>query len=278
MRAIYKDKLSLFLLFSVYVAIIIVIGLFLLLVGYILIKGIPHLNFESFAWEYNSVNVSMMPAIINTVLMVIASLFLAVPIGVFGAIYLVEYAKKSSKSITIVNLMSETLSGIPSIIFGLFGYLMFVVYFGFGYSFLSGVLTLSIMILPLLIQTTQESLKSVPLSYREGSFALGAGKLRTIFFIILPSAIPGILSGIILGTGRIVGESAALIYTAGTLAQVFQSLLDSGRSLSVHMYALLSEGLYVNQAYAAACILLFIIILLNLISSLIAKYFSKEKL
>ncbi|WP_104698220.1 phosphate ABC transporter permease PstA [Helicobacter sp. 'CLO3_human'] len=278
MRAIYKDKLSLFLLFSVYVAIIIVIGLFLLLVGYILIKGIPHLNFESFAWEYNSVNVSMMPAIINTVLMVIASLFLAVPIGVFGAIYLVEYAKKSSKSITIVNLMSETLSGIPSIIFGLFGYLMFVVYFGFGYSFLSGVLTLSIMILPLLIQTTQESLKSVPLSYREGSFALGAGKLRTIFFIILPSAIPGILSGIILGTGRIVGESAALIYTAGTLAQVFQSLSDSGRSLSVHMYALLSEGLYVNQAYAAACILLFIIILLNLISSLIAKYFSKEKL
>lgn len=278
MKCMHKDKLSLVLLLSVYMAIAVVICLFLLLVGYILIKGIPHLSLDSFSWKYNSVNVSMMPAIINTILMVIASLFLAVPVGIFGAIYLVEYAKKNSKSIVIVNLMSETLSGIPSIIFGLFGYLIFVVYFGLGYSFLSGVLTLSIMILPLLIQTTQESLKSVPLGYREGSFALGAGKLRTIFFIILPSAIPGIISGVILGTGRIVGESAALIYTAGTLAQVFQSFSDSGRSLSVHMYALLSEGLYINQAYAAACVLLIIVITLNLISSFIAKHFSKEKL
>lgn len=273
----HSDKISLFLRILVYIAISVVVCIFLLLVGYILIKGIPFLNLDSFAWEYNSKNVSMMPAIINTILIVFSSLIIAVPIGIFGAIYLVEYAKKSNKLISFIELMSETLSGIPSIVFGLFGYLIFVVFLGFGYSFLSGTLTLSIMILPLIIKTTQEALKSVPLSYREGSLALGAGKLRTIFSIILPSATSGILSGIILSIGRIVGESAALIYTAGTLAQVFQGFFDSGRSLSVHMYALLSEGLYMNEAYGAACVLLCVVILLNLTSYLIVKYFSKER-
>ncbi|WP_245941827.1 phosphate ABC transporter permease PstA [Helicobacter anseris] len=272
-----SDKISLFLRILVYIAISVVVCIFLLLVGYILIKGIPFLNLDSFAWEYNSKNVSMMPAIINTILIVFSSLIIAVPIGIFGAIYLVEYAKKSNKLISFIELMSETLSGIPSIVFGLFGYLIFVVFLGFGYSFLSGTLTLSIMILPLIIKTTQEALKSVPLSYREGSLALGAGKLRTIFSIILPSATSGILSGIILSIGRIVGESAALIYTAGTLAQVFQGFFDSGRSLSVHMYALLSEGLYMNEAYGAACVLLCVVILLNLTSYLVVKYFSKER-
>lgn len=273
----HSDKISLFLRILVYIAISVVVCIFLLLVGYILIKGIPFLNLDSFAWEYNSKNVSMMPAIINTILIVFSSLIIAVPIGIFGAIYLVEYAKKSNKLISFIELMSETLSGIPSIVFGLFGYLIFVVFLGFGYSFLSGTLTLSIMILPLIIKTTQEALKSVPLSYREGSLALGAGKLRTIFSIILPSATSGILSGIILSIGRIVGESAALIYTAGTLAQVFQGFFDSGRSLSVHMYALLSEGLYMNEAYGAACVLLCVVILLNLTSYLVVKYFSKER-
>lgn len=273
----HSDKISLFLRILVYIAISVVICIFLLLVGYILIKGIPFLNLDSFAWEYNSKNVSMMPAIINTILIVFSSLVIAVPIGIFGAIYLVEYAKKSNKIIGFIELMSETLSGIPSIVFGLFGYLIFVVSLGFSYSFLSGTLTLSIMILPLIIKTTQEALKSVPLSYREGSLALGAGKLRTIFSIILPSATSGILSGIILSIGRIVGESAALIYTAGTLAQVFQGFFDSGRSLSVHMYALLSEGLYINEAYGAACILLCVVILLNFTSYLVVKHFSKEK-
>lgn len=273
----HSDKISLFLRILVYIAISVVVCIFLLLVGYILIKGIPFLNLDSFAWEYNSKNVSMMPAIINTILIVFSSLIIAVPIGIFGAIYLVEYAKKSNKLISFIELMSETLSGIPSIVFGLFGYLIFVVFLGFGYSFLSGTLTLSIMILPLIIKTTQEALKSVPLSYREGSLALGAGKLRTIFSIILPSATSGILSGIILSIGRIVGESAALIYTAGTLAQVFQGFFDSGRSLSVHMYALLSEGLYINEAYGAACVLLCVVILLNLTSYLVVKYFSKER-
>lgn len=273
----HSDKISLVMRMLVYIAISIVICIFLLLVGYILIKGIPFLNLDSFAWEYNSKNVSMMPAIINTILIVFSSLIIAVPIGIFGAIYLVEYAKKSNKLISFIELMSETLSGIPSIVFGLFGYLIFVVFLGFGYSFLSGTLTLSIMILPLIIKTTQEALKSVPLSYREGSLALGAGKLRTIFSIILPSATSGILSGIILSIGRIVGESAALIYTAGTLAQIFQGFFDSGRSLSVHMYALLSEGLYMNEAYGAACVLLCVVILLNLTSYLVVKYFSKER-
>ncbi len=272
---LHKDRLSLFLLLCVYGAIFLVICLFFVLIGYILIKGIPFLNADAFAWEYHSNNVSMMPAIINTIFMVIASLLLATPIGIFGAIYLVEYAKKSNRWIKLIDLMTETLSGIPSIVFGLFGYLMFVVFFGWGYSFLAGVFTLGIMILPLMIKTTQEALKAVPLSYREGSFALGVGKLKTIFAIILPSALPGILSGVILSTGRIVGESAALIYTAGTLAKVFGGVLDSGRSLSVHMYALLSEGLYMNEAYGAASILLFVVIVLNLLSNFVIKYFAK---
>ncbi|MCE3036390.1 phosphate ABC transporter permease PstA [Helicobacter anatolicus] len=274
---IHKDILSLFLLFCTYSAIFIVVCIFVILIGYILFKGIPALQWQNFSPTYNSVNVSMLPAIINTIFIVFASLLLSTPIGVFGAIYLVEYAKKNSKFLMLINLMTETLSGIPSIVFGLFGYLLFVVFFGFGYSFFSGVLTLSIMILPLIIKTTQEALMSVPVGYKEGSFALGIGKLKTIFYIILPSSLSGIISGIILSTGRIIGESAALIYTSGTLAQIFQSGFDSGRSLSVHMYALLSEGLYINQAYGAASILLVVVILLNLLSTLSIKYFTKGR-
>ena len=244
----------------------ITVGITVCIVGYILIKGIPNLTLEQFAWEYNTDNVSMMPAIINTILMVLLVLLFAVPVGVGGAIYLVEYANRGNKLVKLIRITAETLSGIPSIVYGLFGYLFFVIACGWGNSFLAGAITLAMMILPLILRTTEEALKSVPDSFREGSLGLGAGKLRTIFRIILPSAVPGILSGIILGIGRVVGETAALMYTAGTIAKIPGSLMDSGRTLAVHMYALLSEGLYMEQAYASAVILLIVVLLINAVS------------
>lgn len=239
------------------------------IVAYIIIKGIPNMTLDQFAWTYTTDNVSMMPAIVNTVTTAFIALIIALPLGVACAIYLVEYAKKGSKFVSFVRLTTETLSGIPSIIFGLFGNLMFVIIFK-GYTLLFGAITLSIMILPLIIRTTEEALLAVPDAYREGSFGLGAGKTRTIFKIVLPCAVPGILSGVILSIGRIVGESAALIYTAGTIPQI-AGLMDSGRTLSVHMYALLSEGLYIDQAYSTALVLLVLVIIINTLSGSVAK-------
>lgn len=245
------------------------------LIFYIIIKGAPHLTPALFELAYTTDNVSMFPAIITTFLMTILSLIVAVPIGIFTAIYLVEYATKGNKLVDIIRLTAETLSGIPSIVYGLFGLLLFVITFKWGFSLLSGSFTMAIMILPLIIRTTEEALKSVPDTFREASFGLGAGKLRTIFKIVLPSAVPGILAGVILGIGRIVGETAALIYTAGTVAQVPDSILASGRTLSVHMYALSSEGLYTNQAYATAVVLLLIVLIINTLSAVIAKKFNR---
>lgn len=273
----YKNNpKSLFLLIIVILSAMITIGVLLLLIGYILMKGIPNLSLDLFSFKYNSENVSMLPAIINTVTITFLSLLIAIPFGVFSAIYLVEYSRRGNKFVSAVRMTTETLSGIPSIVYGLFGFLMFSIYLGLGYSIIGGALTLSIMILPLIMRTTEEALKSVPDSYREGSFGLGAGKLRTVFKIVLPSATPGILSGVILGIGRIVGETAALIYTAGTIPDVSKSVFESGRTLSVHMYALLSEGLYMNQAYATAVVLLFVVILINSLSAKIARKFTKR--
>ena len=240
------------------------------IVGYILIKGIPNLSLDLFAWEYNTSNVSLMPALINTILMTLISLIVAVPLGIGAAIYLTEYARRGNRLVKLVRLTAETLSGIPSIIYGLFGSLFFVVALKMGLSLVSGALTLSIMVLPLIMRTTEEALLAVPDSYREGSFGLGAGRLRTTFKVVLPSAAPGILSGVILAIGRIVGETAALIYTAGTIPEVAHSLLDSTRTLSVHMYVISSEGLYINQSYATAVVLLVIVIAINALSSRVA--------
>lgn len=249
-------------------------GILLLLIGYVLVMGIPHLKPSLFAWDYNSENVSMMPAIVNTMVMTMLALLAAVPIGVFSAIYLVEYAKRGNKLVGIVRMTTETLSGIPSIVYGLFGYLMFGVALDWGYSMLSGALTLAIMVLPSIMRTTEEALKAVPDSYREGSFGLGAGRLRTVFVIILPSAVPGILAGVILAIGRITGETAALIYTAGTVAGI-ADVMSSGRTLAIHMYALLNEGLYMEEAYATAVVLLVMVLLINSLSSFIARKFAK---
>ena len=214
---------------------------------------------------------------INTVIMTALSLLIAAPLGVFSAIYLVEYAKKGNTLVSIVRTTAETLSGIPSIVYGLFGFLLFVIALGWGYSILAGAFTLAIMILPLIMRTTEEALKSTPDTYREGSFGLGAGKLRTVFKIVLPSAMPGILAGIVLSVGRIVGETAALIYTAGTVAQVPDSLLSSGRTMSIHMYALWQEGFNAKESYATAVVLLIIVIGLNALSAFIARKISKGR-
>ena len=273
----YKhDPKSLIMFLLVCLAAFITLAALAFVIVYILIMGIPNLTPELFAWEYNSDNVSLMPALINTLYMTALSLLFAVPIGIFSAVYLNEYAKRGNKLVGIVRITTETLSGIPSIVYGLFGSLFFVRSLHLDLSLLSGALTLSIMILPLIMRSTEEALIAVPDSYREGSFGLGAGKLRTVFRIVLPSAVPGILSGIILGIGRIVGESAALIYTAGTVAKVATSVLDSTRTLSVHMYVISGEGLYIEQAYATAVILLVVVIIINGLSSLVAKKIGGE--
>ena len=245
------------------------------LIVYILVHGVPYLKPSLFSLHYTSENASLMPALINTVIMTGLSLLIAVPLGIFAAIFLVEYAKRGNKFMGVIRLTTETLSGIPSIVYGLFGMLFFVNTLGWGFSLLAGAFTLSIMILPLIMRQTEESLKSVPDSYREGSFGLGAGKLRTVFRIVLPSAVPGILAGVILAIGRIVGETAALMYTAGTVAKVPSSVMGSGRTLAVHMYNLASEGLYMDQAYATAVVLLVLVVGINTLSGVIAKRLTK---
>ncbi len=270
-----KSPFSLFLRVVVTLATIITVAVLLFLVAYILVMGVPNLKPSLFELEYNSENASLLPALINTVIMTFLSLIVAVPIGIFSAIYLVEYARRGNKLVGVVRITAETLSGIPSIVYGLFGFLFFGVSFGWGYSMLGGALTMAIMILPLIMRTTEEALMSVPDSFREGSFGLGAGKLRTVFRIILPSAIPGILSGVILGVGRIVGETAALMFTSGTVAQVAINPMDSGRTLAVHMYNLLNEGLAREAAYATAVVLLILVVGINALSSFVAKKFTK---
>lgn len=270
-----KNPLSLLLRTIVLVSATLTFGVLLFLIGYILINGIPNLKPELFAWEYNSDNVSMMPAIVNTIIMTLGSLVVAVPLGVITAVYLVEYAKRGNKFVNVIRMTAETLSGIPSIIYGLFGMLFFVTYIKWGYSLLSGAFTLAVMILPLIMRTTEEALKSVPDLYREASFGLGAGKLRTVFKIVVPSAVPGILAGVILAIGRVVGETAALIYTAGTVAAVPENLMSSGRTLAVHMWALSNEGLHTKEAYATAVILLLFVLLVNTLSAVVARRISK---
>ena len=240
------------------------------IIAYILINGLPNIKPELFSIEYNTDNQSMLPSIINTVYITFLTLIIAVPVGVFSAIYLVEYAKQSNPVVKLIRVTNETLAGIPSIVYGLFGFLAFVLAKGWGYSLIAGVLTLAIMVLPVIIRTGEEALLAVDNSYRDGSYGLGAGKLRTIFKIVLPSAVPGILSGIILAIGRIVGETAALIYTAGTVPDAAEKLNSSSRTLSVYLYCLINEGHYTRQAYATAVVLLVVVLIINGLSSMIA--------
>lgn len=254
------------------------------IVGYILVNGIPYITPELFAWEYTSTNVSLMPALINTLLMAALSLAFAVPLGIGSAIYLTEYARRGSRFVYVVRTTTEVLSGIPSIIYGLFGLLFFVTALHWGMSLLAGAATLAIMVLPIIMRTTEEALLAVPDSYREGSFGLGAGRLVTVFKVMLPSAAPGIFGGIVLSIGRIVGEVAALIYTAGTIAtipdfggQAFGAVFDSTRTLAVHMYVLSNEGFHINETYATAVVLLVVVIGINSLSNIIGKKMTRSK-
>ncbi|MCP1639955.1 phosphate ABC transporter permease PstA [Streptococcus gallinaceus] len=275
-ESLKRDPLSFFLFTIVYLAAFLSVLTIAFVVVYILVKGVPHINASLFAWTYDTKNVSLLPAFINTVFMIVLTMLVAVPLGIGGSIYLTEYARRDNPYLKIIRIATETLAGIPSIIYGLFGALFFVKYTHLGLSLLSGSLTLSIMILPLIMRTTEEALLSVPDSYREGAFALGTGKLRTIFRIVLPSAVSGIFSGIILAVGRIIGESAALIFTAGTVAKVAQSVFSSTRTLAVHMYAISGEGLYVNQTYATAVVLLVLVMVVNFVSGRVAKHLGSE--
>ena len=270
-------KLSLLIRLIVNIAAILTVGVLIAIVVYILYRGIPNITPQMFEAKYTSENASVVPALINTLITIVVTLLIAVPIGIFSAVYMTEYAKRGNKLVKVVRLMSETLSGIPSIVFGLFGYLFFVVACKFDYSLLAGSLTLAIMVLPTIMTTTEEALRSIPDSYREGSFGLGAGKLRTAFRVILPSAIPGILAGVILSIGRIIGETAALIYTAGSVAKVPDSLMGSGRTLAVHMYVLFNEGLSMERAYGTAVILLLLVLAVNLLSNFVASTLIRKK-
>ena len=276
MKNYINHPFSLLLRILVILSAIITAGVVLFLIGYILYHGVPNLAMPGlFSWKFTAENQSMMPAIINTVIMIALTLMLAVPIGVFAAIYLVEYSKRGNRFVKIIRVTAETLSGIPSIVYGLFGYIVFVITLGWSFTLLSGVITMAIMILPLIMRTTEEALMAVPDSFREGSFGLGAGRLRTVFRIVLPSSVPGILSGVILAIGRIVGESAALIFTSGTNPVVPKSLFSSASTLSVHLYTLLNEGRYTDQAYATAVVLLIVVIIINALSSVVAKKLSR---
>ena len=272
----YQTKGSNFFHFLIRFSTFLTFASLILIIAYIIAQGISHIRLDMFDWTYTSENLSMMPAIITTVIIVGLSILISAPIGVFTGFYLVEYAKRGSKLVEVIRLSAETLAAIPSIVYGLFGMLFFVTRLDLGYSIISGVLTVTIMILPLIIRATEEALLTVDDSLRQGSFGLGAGKLRTIFRVVLPSAMPGIIAGIILAIGRVVGETAALMYTLGTTANMPKNLWSSGRTLALHMYVLSSEGLHVQEAYATGVILLVVVIILNHISESLSKKVTKR--
>lgn len=251
------------------------LGVLVFIVLFVVVKGAMSFKPSMLSLKYSTENLSMGPAIVTTLLTVVLSILLASPIGIFTAIFLVEYTRVENKLVRAIRLATETLAGIPSIVYGLFGMLFFGLKLKMGFSVISGVLTVSIMILPIIIRATEEALKSVHQSVRQGSLALGAGKLRTIFKVVLPIAIPGILSGIILSVGRVVGETAALMYTLGTATSLPTSLKSSSRTLALHMYVLSSEGKHVGEAYASGMVLLILVLIINWSSTKLANKLSE---
>ncbi len=247
---------------AIYISTLFTIGALIWIIGYILVKGLPALNGEFIT--------GLMPMIVATLYLVGVSLVIAVPIGVFSAIYLTEYAKQG-KIVGAIRFATECLSGIPSIIYGLFGMLFFGLTLKWGFSILSGSATLSIMVLPTIVRATEEAIKAVPVTYKEGSLGLGASRLRTIFKIILPTAMPGILAAIILSIGRVVGETAAVMLTAGTNIKIPDTVMDSGRSLAIHLYILAKEGISFEKAFGTATVLIVTVLCINLLSSALIK-------
>jgi len=262
--------------FAMWISIIITVSILLYIVSFILIRGIPHIRPSLFSFTYTTQNQSLFPALVTTLIMVGITLLIAVPFGVFTAIYLVEYAPRGSRVVKVIRMTTETLAGIPSIVFGLFGYIFFANWLGWGKSILAGCFTLAIMILPIIMRTTEESLKSIPDAYREGSFSLGAGRLRTVVRVTLPSAMPGVFAGIILSIGRIVGETAALIYTIGSVIKIPDNLFSQGRTLALHVLQLAGEGHHRSEAYATAVVLLTVVLCINFLSSFIERKFKNR--
>ena len=254
-------------------------ALVLFLMGYVLVKGLPNISWELLSTKpsYLTEKIGILPDILNTVYIVLATLVIVLPLGVGAAIYLTEYAK-SKKLVAVIEYASETLSGIPSIIYGLVGMLLFSN--NFGTSLLAGALTLVIMNLPTVMRTTQESLKTVPQSYREGAFGLGAGKWRVIRTVVLPGCVDGVITGCILSVGRILGESAALLFTAGfahTLNGIFEGLSSPGATLTVALYVYAKEEGEFDVAFAIAAILMILTLLINLSATMVGKHFSKRR-
>ncbi|AAO08421.1 phosphate ABC transporter permease PstA [Vibrio vulnificus] len=263
----------------VWAAAALTVGFLFWIIWYILSNGLQHVdwNFISDNYTRTGEEHGIFPMIISTIYMVVASIAVAAPLGIMTAIYLTEYAKVGSRLVKVIRFCTESLAGIPSIIFGLFGMTFFVAILGLGFSILSGALTLSILILPVIIRTTEEALMAVPQTYREGSYGLGASKIYTIWRLILPSAMPGILTSVILSIGRVIGESAPVFLTAGMVARIPDSLLDSGRTLTVHLYKLTTELFTIeewNQAYGTATVLIVVVLLINMVTKLIAKRFN----
>jgi len=261
----------------VWLSAFVTIGILVWILTYVLIKGMGSLNW-AFLTEMarGDGEGGILPMIVTTFYVIAISIAMATPIGICAAIYLVEYAKPG-KLVRTIRFATESLAGIPSIIFGLFGFLFFVTVLHFSFSILSGALTLSIMVLPTIVRTTEESLKAVPQSYREGSLGLGASKLSTIMNVVLPSAVPGILAAVILSVGRIIGETAAIYMTVGMAPYIPKGFMESGRTLSVHLYLLAKEGISFEKAYATAAVLIIIVAFLNFIANKTASALNRNR-
>lgn len=260
----------------VYLSAVFTVTTLVVIVGYIIMQGIGGINPKFLFSDYSaSGDGGILPMIVTTLYTVALSILIATPIGILSAIYLQEYAKKG-KLVKYIRFATESLSGIPSIIYGLFGGIFFVVTLGMKYSILSGSLTVAIIILPLIIRTTEEALKTVPQSYREASLALGSTKFQTLYKVVLPSAIPGILSGVILSVGRVIGESAAILLTAGTVAQMPGGIFDSARTLTVHAYLLTKEKGDIQTAASIGLVLIIMVLALNTIAKIVAKRLNKS--
>ena len=258
-----------------YLSAIVTVGILIFILGFIFIKGYKEINFNFLFNDYSaSGDGGIFPMIVSTLYTIIIAIGIATPIGILSAVYLQEYAKQG-RLVKVIRFSTECLSGIPSIVYGLFGALFFVTALKLGYSLLAGALTVSIIILPVIIRTTEEVLKVVPMSYREGSLAIGATKFQTLYKVILPSAISGILSGVILSIGRVIGESAAILLTTGTVAKIPNSIFASGRTLTVHAYLVTKESGNITEAAAIGIVLIFIILILNMIARLITKKLNK---
>jgi len=264
-----------FILSLIWLSALIVVGVLLLIIGYIMVNGLPHISWRFLTEPYfeSTDQKGILPMIINTLYLIILTLLIATPIGLGTAVYLTQYAKPG-RMVRIIRTTTEILAGIPSIIYGLFGFAIFVSFFRFSYSILAGALTLTIMVLPTMVRTSEEALLAVPGQYREGAMALGAGKLHIIFSLLLPAAMPGILTAIILSMGRIVGESAALMFTSGLVTNmpdgIFSHALSSGRTLTLHLYQLAMRGEDLESTFATGAVLLIIVFLLNRLAQWLA--------